>query len=376
MAAIIEIDYFNSYWVKRVATGQLTQEMDTSVPGINTTTTNTNGTFTWPGPFGYGDAETSSSVPDSGTVPEPQDGSPPLVKQNWFAEESRIRGGYNNVQTDLGVKAYINEENPLQQFRENALIYSGSFNSATSFNETNVFSTSESITKALDPINGSIQRLYAEDTNLIVFQENKVSRALIDKDAIYSAEGGGSVTSSNLVIGQFVPYVGDYGISKNPESFAVYGFRKYFTDRYRNAVMRLSRDGLTEISNYGMVDWFRDELTKIGDDNFEASTSTILQASDQLNLKQVEIAYNPGIRTGSIVQYSNNNGNTYTSESIVSKIEFPLNINGVAITNRLKLTFRDDISVKSNQDLLRFLYVDKARPVSYTHLTLPTNREV
>ena len=129
MAAIIEIDYFNSYWVKRVATGQLTQEMDTSVPGINTTTTNTNGTFTWPGPFGYGDAETSSSVPDSGTVPEPQDGSPPLVKQNWFAEESRIRGGYNNVQTDLGVKAYINEENPLQQFRENALIYSGSFNS-------------------------------------------------------------------------------------------------------------------------------------------------------------------------------------------------------------------------------------------------------
>ena len=43
--------------------------------------------------------------------------------------------------------------------------------------------------------------LYAEDTNLIIFQEDKVSRALIDKDAIYSAEGG-SITNHQLVIGQ------------------------------------------------------------------------------------------------------------------------------------------------------------------------------
>jgi hypothetical protein len=121
------------------------------------------------------------------------------------------------------------------------------------------------ITKSVDPANGSIQRLYAEDTNLIIFQENKVSRALIDKDAIYSAEGGGSVTSSNLVIGQIIPYAGNFGISKNPESFAVYGYRKYFSDRNRNAVLRLSRDGITEISNYGMVDYFRDELSSLND---------------------------------------------------------------------------------------------------------------
>jgi hypothetical protein len=29
---------------------------------------------------------------------------------NWFVEESRIRGGYNNTQVDLGVKAYIVED--------------------------------------------------------------------------------------------------------------------------------------------------------------------------------------------------------------------------------------------------------------------------
>ena len=59
------------------------------------------------------------------------------------------------------------------------------------------------------------KRLYAEDTNLIIFQEDKVSRALIDKDAIYSAEGGAMYTSSKLVIGQIVAYAGEYGIRRS-----------------------------------------------------------------------------------------------------------------------------------------------------------------
>ena len=275
MAGIIEISYFNSYWIKRIATGDLCQEI-TSSNGVDYITTNTNPTFTYPGPFGGGDFEPQDSeptnqsegcndynenAPGGGTVANPS-----FNKQNYYIEESRIRGGFNNVQTDLGVKAYLNEKNPTQKHRVNALIYSGAFNSNNNFNETNVFSVADSITKALDPHNGSIQKLHADDTNLIVCQEDKISRALIDKDAIYSAEGGGSLTSSNLVIGQIVPYAGEFGISKNPESFAVYGFRRYFTDANRNAVLRLSKDGLTEISNYGMIDWFRDRFSSYSSD--------------------------------------------------------------------------------------------------------------
>ena len=108
--------------------------------------------------------------------------------------------------------------------------------------------------------NGTIQKLYAEDTNLTIFQELKVSRALVDKDAIYSAEGNAAITSSNLTIGVIQPYQGKYGISKNPESFAVYGYNKYFSDRNNNVIMRLSKSGLDEISRFGMIDYFRDEL--------------------------------------------------------------------------------------------------------------------
>ena len=226
MPITLEVGYFNSFYMKRLA--------DLPIGNGETGATN----YTTP---------TTS-----------------IVQEDWYIEESRIRGGYNNVSTDLGVKAYIVEDNDAQQRRKNSLIYSGVFNSRTGVNQSNQFSTAEETTRSVDPTGGSIQKLYAEDTNLIIFQEDKVNRALIDKDAIYSAEGSAITTTANLVIGQIVSYAGEYGISTNPESFAVYGYQKYFADRNRNAILRLSRDGITEISNYGMVDFFRDKLSLVG----------------------------------------------------------------------------------------------------------------
>ncbi len=234
--AIIEVKYFNTFLLKQV------NKQATEQPVWN-------GSFGVPG----GSNGLNGGYPVNATSDTGGD-------FQWSLEESRIRGGYNNTSTDYGAKAYIVEDEPQSSNRVNSLIYSGIFNSRTGVNKTNVFSVAEDITKSVDPANGSIQRLYAEDTNLTIFQELKCSRALIDKDAIYSAEGGGTVTSSNLVIGVIQPYTGEYGISTNPESFAVYGYRKYFSDVNNNVILRLSKDGLTEISSYGMKDFFRDKL--------------------------------------------------------------------------------------------------------------------
>jgi len=229
-SAVVEVKYFNTFILKK---------------------TNLSDEPVWNGSFG---------------VPEDIGGYPVVNSTNpanWAIEESRIRGGYNNTSVDFGVKAYIVDDKNSASYRSSSLIYSGVFNSRTGINQTNVFSVGEDITKTADPSNASIQRLYAEDTNLIIFQEHKVSRALIDKDAIYNAEGGGSVTSSNLVIGVIQPYSGEYGISKNPESFAVYGYQKYFSDRNNNCILRLSNNGITEISSFGMRDYFRDEVNRV-----------------------------------------------------------------------------------------------------------------
>ena len=42
---------------------------------------------------------------------------------------------------------------------------------------------------------------------------------MIDKDALYTAEGSANITSTDLVVGQIVPYVGDFGIADNPGKF-------------------------------------------------------------------------------------------------------------------------------------------------------------
>jgi hypothetical protein len=180
-----------------------------------------------------------------------------------YVEEARIKGGYNEPFVSIGPKAHLVDDTYAETTRENALIYSGIYNSRTDINRTNVFSAGEPITRAVDPANGSIQKLHAEDTNLNILQEDKVSYALIDKDALFTAEGGQLTASGAAVIGQVIPYLGKYGISKNPESFAFKGGRKYFSDKNRGAILRLSRDGITEISANGMRDYFRDNLKNV-----------------------------------------------------------------------------------------------------------------
>ena len=178
----------------------------------------------------------------------------------YYIEEARIKGGFNETFMDPGVRAYAVNDDYTVINRKNAMIYSGIYNSRTGINETNQFPIGAAITKAVDITDGSIQKLHAEDRELYILQEDKCNAAGINKDFIFTAEGSPLTTASNLVIGQVRTFLGIYGISTNPESFAVKGNRKYFTDKKRGVVVRLTRDGVTEISNYGMRDYFKDNL--------------------------------------------------------------------------------------------------------------------
>ncbi len=178
-------------------------------------------------------------------------------------EINRIRAGFNEPFFDIGVRAFVVQENFTQERRKNTLIHSsGLLNSRTGINYINQFNESEGgLTISLDPLNGSIQKLHVDDTQVIIFQEDKVSRSPIDKNFIYSAEGGAiPVTSNTQFLGTVAAYGGEFGISQDPQSFASYGFAKYFTDKNRGTVLRLSQNGITEIAKAGMGDFFRDAL--------------------------------------------------------------------------------------------------------------------
>ena len=116
MAISLEVNFFNSYWLKKTvdSSGDPARPLHAG---------------------GNGDAVGNAD-------------------KDWYIEEARIRGGYNNTITDLGKKAYMVEDSLKGQTRSNAIIYSGIFNSRKGVNGTNVFSTGEDITRAVDPFNG------------------------------------------------------------------------------------------------------------------------------------------------------------------------------------------------------------------------------
>tara|TARA_R110002012_G_scaffold152312_1_gene312254 strand:- start:296 stop:7429 length:7134 start_codon:yes stop_codon:yes gene_type:complete len=176
-------------------------------------------------------------------------------------ESNRVKDNFNLPFITNGVKASTTLDREYKkEFRKNGLIYSGIYNSNSGVNNLNQFIQAEKITKDINPSYGSIQKLHTRDTDLITLCEDKVLKILSNKDAVFNADGNLQLTASENVLGQAIPFVGEYGMSKNPESFASEAYRVYFTDKVRGSVMRLSRDGLTPISSHGMKDWFRDNL--------------------------------------------------------------------------------------------------------------------
>jgi len=88
MAASIEITFYNSYFGKKIINN--TPDYVAVIPP-------------W---TGITDASFSGNIPDLS-----------LHTSQWYIEEARIKGGFNNTITDLGVNAHAVEEEPQAQRR-------------------------------------------------------------------------------------------------------------------------------------------------------------------------------------------------------------------------------------------------------------------
>ncbi len=177
-------------------------------------------------------------------------------------ESFRIRDDWNAATMQFSPRANSTIEGYAEQTLVQALTYSGVYQQTTAINRLNEFNLSLGNFKYLDRFFGSIQKLHARDTDLVVLQENKTSKVLYGKNLISDSVGGGTIASIPEVLGTQIAYTGEYGISENPESFTTWGNNMYFTDARRGAVMQLSEAGLFEISSNGMKNWFKANLNQ------------------------------------------------------------------------------------------------------------------
>ena len=106
--------------------------------------------------------------------------------------------------------------------------------------------------------------------DLLIFHENRVGRALVGKNIINYADGASNLTLSKDILADYAQvYSAENGCSFNPESIVENNDRFYFVDIKRGAILRLSRDGVTRISDYGLSDYIRDKGQKYIDEEVE-----------------------------------------------------------------------------------------------------------
>ena len=185
----------------------------------------------------------------------------------WL-EETRIGGESNTpgINGPGGITPGVRVTTPLENYgedrRSTGIAWSGLYNDNTGTNRLNEFIEATGNVKEIEPNYGSIQKLHTRDTNLIVGAEDKFFRIYADKDALFNADGNTNITASNNVLGQTIPFIGEYGISLNPESFASYGSNIWCSDKARGVILQITPNNgqIFEISSRGLSDFFRDRL--------------------------------------------------------------------------------------------------------------------
>jgi hypothetical protein len=181
-------------------------------------------------------------------------------------ESYKVKDAVEGHSLSLGERVTSTSAQDYKETRRFAdITYSGIFNDESNVNKLNEFNLGLANFKALEDIYGPIQILDGRKTDILVLQEDKISYVLSGKNLLSDAAAGGALTSVPEVLGTQIARVEEYGISYQPESFAKYGYDKFFTDTKRGAVLNLrgssaSDEQLAVISDAGMKPYFRQEF--------------------------------------------------------------------------------------------------------------------
>jgi hypothetical protein len=156
---------------------------------------------------------------------------------------------------------------------------------------------------------GPITKLHTRDDGILVLQERKTSKILVNKQMIYSADGGGSLTTSAQFLSQQIPLLGDYGCV-NPESFSYHGHRQWFADAINGAVIVVEGDSLQDVAVEGMSRWFRSELLGATSRNYSSPNTYKVQGCYDPSYEEYVLSF----------RHANGSGTFYTlAFSLVSK---------------------------------------------------------
>tara|TARA_S200002703_G_scaffold159766_2_gene174610 strand:+ start:4206 stop:8150 length:3945 start_codon:yes stop_codon:yes gene_type:complete len=182
----------------------------------------------------------------------------PVAHISSFGEHEHFSDYYTSDVTSIG-RLNSQDVEAREVNRQAAVVYSQPYIPETNVNGVSTFYGTSLEQYATQY--GSIQYIYSEGKRLFLFQENKVGQIGINEQ--FFLDGSQQTYQTTTVLNPAQYYPAEFGIGASPESFSVFGYRKYFVDTLRGAVIRLSQDGMTPISNSGMRGIFNEILSDV-----------------------------------------------------------------------------------------------------------------
>ena len=163
---------------------------------------------------------------------------------------------WNSGRANKELESYHESRKP------NTIIYTDSIIGNTYVNGLNSSFENEYFAE-FDKSNGTIQKIFAKNNYIIIFQQDKILKAFVERNMNFTASGAGNLALSSEIISKSVPYAWEGGIGNHPESFANYGDVIYFFDSQRGECLKIQNDQVSLISDKGMSSYFSNKSKQL-----------------------------------------------------------------------------------------------------------------
>lgn len=166
--------------------------------------------------------------------------------QSYFAMDVNFSDGYLSAVHNEG-RALVIDDTIKEQFYPGLIRFGLPYLSGSSTNNLSRFYPANQ--KECNATYGAILNMKSRENFIRVFQRYKISMMPVYRQMIYDASGTQTVGLSSQVLSNPDYYVGDFGIDKYGLSLVSTDFGDYFLDDINNALVRVSNDGITNISD-------------------------------------------------------------------------------------------------------------------------------
>jgi hypothetical protein len=179
-----------------------------------------------------------------------------------YVESDAVSDFFTSNNTSIG-RPFTVIPDAKTAYRTGSVTYSDPFLIDVQTNGLSSFNPTLANFYDLNYIHGSVRYMHNRDDSVIFLQDKKCGLFPVNRNLVQYADGGQNLTVSTDVVGTPQYYQGEFGVNNNPESVAVEAGRLYFADIRNGKVIRISRDGITPISEQGMDSYFKDKFASI-----------------------------------------------------------------------------------------------------------------